>query len=271
MGKIFHFFNRKHLVPKNQKPQAVAFIDYEHWYISLNNLYHIKPDLKGWLKDLSRRVDVREIIFFADFSNTSLEAEIPKIREISNKIIETKNTNSRFKKDFTDFIMLDSIYQKAMFDKEIDTFVLFTGDGHFASAVSFLVNRCGKDVGVYGVKDAFSLQLKNTASWFIEVPLHAEDDYSPYYKMLLTSLSNAENKKGRNAKPTFQKTVQVVSNYHHIPVKTMQTALEQLITQKYVIREKQGRPKPTDKLTINWKKCAEDGIFASQKESVRLV
>lgn len=28
-----------------QKKRAVAFVDFEHWYISLDKLYHIRPDI----------------------------------------------------------------------------------------------------------------------------------------------------------------------------------------------------------------------------------
>ena len=61
-----------------------------------------------------------------------------KIRGYTNDIVETKNGGGYFKKDFTDFIMLDRIYQTAYTKKDIDTYIIFTGDGHFSSAVLFL-------------------------------------------------------------------------------------------------------------------------------------
>ena len=35
-----------------QKKRAVAFVDFEHWYISLDKLYHIRPDIKGFRDEL---------------------------------------------------------------------------------------------------------------------------------------------------------------------------------------------------------------------------
>ena len=250
------------------KPTAAVFVDFEHWFIAMNNMYHAKPDYKTWLKDLNKRVNVEEIVFFADFSHQNLSQEIPRIREFTNRIIETKNADPRYKKDFTDFIMLDSIYQKAMFDRNIDAFVIFTGDAHFSSVVSFLVNRCGKEVGVYGVKDSFSQQLKNTASWFVEVTKPAkENPNEAYYQMLFSSLANAENKNRHKVKPTFQKTVNVVANYHKIPAKTIQQALEKMIEEQYVIRERTGKSKPSDPLVINWKRCAQNPLFTAHVQT----
>lgn len=75
-----------------------------------------------------------------------------------------KTAGGYFKKDFTDFIMLDKIYQTAYSDKDIDTYIIFTGDSHFTSVVLFLKNVCRKKVVVYGVKNAFSGQLMTAAS-----------------------------------------------------------------------------------------------------------
>jgi len=152
-----------------RKPYAVAFVDYEHWYISYDRMYRSKPDIRAWREALAERYDVGEIFFFGDFSNPSLRSEIPKIREITSFIIETQNASSHFEKDFTDFIMLDHIYQKAVTDENIDAFIIFSGDGHFSSVVSFIRNRVGKEVGVYAVKGALSSQLRNSASYAEEV------------------------------------------------------------------------------------------------------
>ena len=77
-----------------QKKRAVAFVDFEHWYISLDKLYHIRPDIKGFRDELSDRYDIVDIAFFGDFSNPSLRAEIFNIRQVSNTIIETQNSSA---------------------------------------------------------------------------------------------------------------------------------------------------------------------------------
>ena len=121
------------------KKNAIVFVDFEHWYISLDRLHESKPDIKGFRDELEKDYDLKEILFFADFSNNSLRAELPKIRQITNHIIETQNASPAHKKDFTDFIMLDHIYQMAISSPDVDTFKLFSGDGAFSSVVSYLV------------------------------------------------------------------------------------------------------------------------------------
>ena len=108
LSKIFKRFQTKN--PISQKPTASVFVDFEHWFISLDKLYHIKPKIKDWRDELAKKYELNDIIFFADFSNPSLRGEIQKIREITNFVVDTSNTGSFFKKDFTDFILLDHIY-----------------------------------------------------------------------------------------------------------------------------------------------------------------
>ena len=115
---------------KRSLPRAIAFVDFEHWYISLERLYSVKPDVKAWADELRSKYDIEEIAIFADFSNPGLRGELEKIRNVTNMVIDTKNQSEHYKKDFTDFIMLDYIYQRAMTKKDIDTFIIFTGDGH---------------------------------------------------------------------------------------------------------------------------------------------
>ena len=80
---------------KKKKKKAVVFVDYEHWYISLYRLHKARPDIKALRDELSEKYELTEMIFFADFSNPSLKSELPKIREISNHIIETQNVYPR--------------------------------------------------------------------------------------------------------------------------------------------------------------------------------
>ncbi|NLB16165.1 MAG: NYN domain-containing protein [Clostridiales bacterium] len=170
---FWDLFFRKSAKAKEEgrlKPRAVAFVDYEHWYIALDNQYGIRPDIKGWRDELSQKYDLSEIIIFADFSNPSLRAEISRIREVTNIIIETQNSSPTYTKDFTDFIMLDHIYQKTVSSPDIDVYIIFTGDGHFSSAVSFIMNRLNKPVVIYGVRNSLSNQLRNTASEVYEIP-----------------------------------------------------------------------------------------------------
>lgn len=263
-NKLFGKSNEK------RKPVAVAFVDYEHWYISMVKLFGEKPDIQGWVKAMNKTYDLKEIIFFADFSNNTLAREINRIREVSSNIVQTANTSQNHKKDFTDFIMLDHIYQRAMSADGIDTFIIFSGDGHFSSVVSYLKNVRKKDVGVCGVKDAFSHQLKNSASWSVEIP----DDrllYGEYYKMILDNLKRIEGSGWKKTSVTFEKTVDAVSTYYQVPAEKISRALISLMNQDYVIEHEEftGDGKKLLSLEICWSKLLRDGVWQPSESSRR--
>ncbi len=166
MAKNMRLFSSK----KNEK-RIVAFVDYEHWYISLDTLYnHKRPDLASWFADLGERGRLVDAIFFGDFSKGGMKSEISRIRLFTNKIIDTCNPNPKANKDFTDFILLDNIYQRAMSSDDVDMFVIFSGDGHFSSVAAFLKTNLGKEVGIYGIGGATSRQLRDTGDWYVEIP-----------------------------------------------------------------------------------------------------
>ncbi|MDD4773851.1 MAG: NYN domain-containing protein [Eubacteriales bacterium] len=251
---------------KNDKPRAVAFIDFEHWYISLDKLYSKKPDLKDWRDKLSKSYNVREILVFADFSNQALRAEIPKIREVTSSIIETQNASVRIKKDYTDFIMLDHIYQKALSSHDIQAFIIFSGDGHFSSVASFLRNQCGKTVGVYGIKNAVSGQLKNTASWCVELPEERKEEANKkYYDMILKNLKYLEsnNRGKKRLYPTFWGTVDAVASYYNVRREAVTKALRELIELNYIFQteEKIDAKKSIKVLNVDWKVVAREGVY----------
>ena len=263
VGKVSLMFNLFKRQSSHKKPHAIAFVDYEHWYISLEKLHHQKPDIKAWFNDISTKYDVKDIIFFADFSNTAIRLEIPKIREVSSTVIETQNASAHHKKDFTDFIMLDHIYQKAVEAHNIDTFIIFSGDGHFSSAVSFLVTRRKKEVIVYGVKDAISTQLKNCATCSYELPGRDEELYRCYAAILSSLKPLTEKngkKKGKKSYPTFWATVEAVSRKNKIDKGYVTKAMRKLMDEGYIFQKKAkvSAVKTIKVLDVNWDSVKKD-------------
>ena len=252
---------------KKKRLRAAAFVDYEHWYISMEKIYNKKPDIGAWVNMINERADVREITFFADFSNEALNRELSKIREYTNRIVETKNPNPYSEKDFTDFIMLDSLYQKAFADDKTDVFILFTGDAHFNSVAAYLKTICRKQVGIYGVKGAFSNQLKATSSWWVEIPTET-DILKPYYDMILKNIRYLEMNSKHNRKITFRNTVDIVTDHCSADKSKVQIALQSLIDNGYISRvvEKSGR-QSLYSIKPNWEKLSADGLWIAEAAS----
>ena len=245
---------------KDKRKKAIAFIDFEHWYISLDKLHRQRPDVRAWRDELAEQYLLDDIYVFGDFSNPSLRSEIEKIRHVTNLIIETKNASGFYKKDFTDFIMLDNIYQSAINRKDVDAFIIFSGDGHFSSVVSFLANRCRKEVGVYGVRDALSSQLKNTATWVKELPSQ-EDAMIGYYYPILQNLKQLEERP-KPSYPAFRTTCEYVAKYYNLNEESVKAAMTDLINKGYVYqKDVQVSNRQLRVLYVIWKKVIEDGIW----------
>ena len=56
------------LKKEKQRPRALAFVDFENWYITLDNAYKMRPDVRGWHDALYEHYDVVDVSFFADLS-----------------------------------------------------------------------------------------------------------------------------------------------------------------------------------------------------------
>lgn len=245
------------------KPRAMVFVDYEHWYISLDKLHDKKrPNVRAFRDELALKYDVQEIIFFADFSNPALRAELPKIREITNHIIETQNASNAHKKDFTDFIMLDHIYQLAISSPSTDAFIIFSGDGHFSSVANYLRSKLGKEVGIYAVRGGMSTQLKNTASWSKLLPEN-NDPHTEIYRMILSSLRILYENKQKRSYPTFKGTVTAVSRYNRLHAREVTSALRELIKNECITQERITVDKGVELnvLKVDWQKCKVLGYW----------
>ena len=258
MGLLDYFKKEKKRVNERR---SIAFVDYEHWYYSLQSLYHLKPDPLTWRRSLETVYLLNDIMVFADFSSGGIKEEIPKIRTVTNTIIETRNTFSGHKKDMTDFIILDYIYQYVADHPETGTIILFSGDGHFQSVVKYITQRLGRKVVVYGIKDAFSTQLKNVASEAIEIPAK-EEVLRSYYPMIISNLAYISEKV--NVIPTFQGTTRAVANRNNVPEYLVHVALAEMITKGLVERgtQKIGFNKTIKTIHANWEALVEAGLWS---------
>ena len=252
---------RKLFQQPNSKPKALAFVDYEHWFYSYRLQFGMKPNVTSWMESLQEKYDVLDVMVFAAFDQKAIHDELTALRNITNTIIETHQQNGYHKKDMTDFIMLDYIYQTAATRPEIDVFVLFTGDGHFHSVTKYLTQRLNKTVVIYGVKGAFSNQLKAVASESCELP---DDDTTvlEYQRMIVSNLDYASQHDRIIA--TFNGTVQAVIRHNPgVSEEILRQVLRQmlddgLLVQKYRNVDFRSRVK---EIVPDWEKLHEAGLW----------
>ena len=255
---MFDFFKKSNL---QTRPRALAFVDYENWYITLDNAYKMRPDVRSWHDSICNIYDVEDVLFFADFSNPAIRAELSKIREVSNTIIETQNSRSHIAKDFTDFIMLDHIYQKALTTKHIDTFILFTGDGHFSSVVNFLRTKCRKEVIVYGPEDATSTQLKKCANKFVALP--TQSDVERHRKKQIISHVAQLCEEKENPRILFSTTANTVAAKYGLDSESVRLLMHKLIAEGALKARKQyfNNGKFAKILSLDTQKCQALGYL----------
>lgn len=245
---------------RNNKKKALVFVDYEYWFYSYINKYGIRPNVVAWRQELEKRFQIVDIMIFADFNSPNIGEDLIKLRNITNTIIETGTATQIRKKDMTDFVMLDYIYQSVPDREDVGTYVIFTGDGHFQSVVKYLAQKCNKNVVVYGVESTFSSRLKAVAQSVELLPTKQELD-DCYSKMILKSFARLSNK--RSATPTFWGTVESVAKFNNVPEDAIKQAMLRLIANDY-IAQRELRLKGDRQVRIvvpDWDKLRRDGVY----------
>lgn len=248
--------------PSNRQTAAV-FVDYEHWYYGYNNFFKMKPNVLEWYNEIREEYEVKTIKFFGNFSETNIKSDLSRLEKITDNIVHTASMKDGVDKDFTDFIILDAIYREAAKPDSPDVFIIFTGDGHFDIVIKYL-REIKKRVLVYGVRHSFSARLRSSANAYVEMPRN-EQELAVYYDMIFTSLKIL-SKKGKTA--TYRKTIASVSEYHDISSERIQSALDYLMKNRYIV-EKQVKynGKPSRILSVLWDKVKEDGIWKPSSQN----
>ncbi|MEA4832025.1 MAG: NYN domain-containing protein [Oscillospiraceae bacterium] len=258
---FFELFRKKNA----SLPTAIIFVDFEHWCISLSRLHNMRPQVRNQYEEITKRFNVIKMLFFGDFTNPLLRNEMDGIREVTNNIIDTQNPSLTYKKDYTDFIMLDCIYQEADENPKADTYILFTGDGHFSSVVRYLKIKKKKKIIIYGVKGAVSGKLKSIADECIEFP-NQDDERVNYYKMLIENFDYLFKQGQKNVYPTFLSTVKYVAVRYHVCEDNVRTALMELIDMGVIVKKEEriGFSRTIRTLHVDWEKAIEKGLWSAE-------
>ena len=180
---------------------------------------------------------MKSIQFFGNFLDRNLSNEVVRIREVSNDIIETNCDNEgRFMKDMSDVIMLDAIYRAAAEKRSPQTFVLFTGDGHFQPVVRYLVQDLGKRVELHGIRTTVSRALRDAASECFEIP--EEDQQLTECFQYIVADFNRIALNHDNPFATYQSLVTRVSRNNRLPKERVEMAVNEMVNQGYITRKR---------------------------------
>lgn len=242
------------------KPLTRVFVDYEHWFWGLYNQYGETPNLKPFVSRVKQRGCLEEINVFGDFSKEEMSRERPKIRTVTNNIIDCVDEST--KKDHTDFIILDHIYRTILQRKDVEQYVLVTGDGHFHNVVAYLNTILDKTVGIYGVKGQISGQLRASATWCEEL-LPEKDNDEDYRNLILQSIEHAEK---CDMTPTFSGILNYCSQHYDRP--RLAAALRKLIEEGYITQVIKTLPNGSEvrALVPKWELMAKHEIWNPREE-----
>jgi uncharacterized LabA/DUF88 family protein len=210
--------------------RVALFIDYENIFFGLHN-QGAYADPRKIVQAAQKYGTVVHARAFADFKDPTLEKEIPNLRSATIEVQHVPNAATRGKiRSYVDFALLDDVYQSVLDRPEIDTYVLATGDGHFAGVVARLRFRLEKKVVVMGARGTISRELRQSAMAIEELDLPAPVDE----RDLLMFMLEGESK---YSYISFGSTAKAYASHKGIPEVSVQAVLSALVTRGAVRQE----------------------------------
>lgn len=242
----------------NKRNYTAVFVDYEHWFYSMKHDYHTKPEVTEWMAEIGKDYDVKHWLAFADFNYEEIGREMQILQTAGFQVINSCHNFTYHKKGQTEFALLNQLYQYAINYPEVKTYILFTGNGDFESAVRFLREKMDKTVIVWAVRNAFSDRLRGAANETREFPSQSRMDIM--YPLIVENLTYV--KSHPHIVPTFRGTVQAISQKYGIPAKLIHTTLSEMISKGLVIQKEQTSPDGRTARIIsgNWKELSKEGL-----------
>ena len=252
----------KNLFGKHSKPTASVFVDFEHWCYSLSRQFKLKPDIDAFYNEINEKYKIKNMYFFGDFTEPTLNSYSNDIRRFTKGLQSTHNPSNHLKKDYTDFIMLDYIYQDLFENPDTDVYVIFSGDGHFSSVCTYLTKNKHKKLVIYGINKATSMDLQKLADECVLLP-DENAEKRKYYKMVIENLALLKSK-DKVTYPTFLGTVEHVARKNDVGEDKIKTALQELLETNIMSQKlvRTSKNKQLKTLEVNWKEAEKAGLVS---------
>jgi hypothetical protein len=135
--------------------KTAVFIDHESWFYGMLNLHNELPDVDKVLGNIEKN---NEVIIRKAFGNLPVTGnqnliEKEKLNKYGYDLEYTYEGN--VKGDLTDFVVVDNIYRTLMNYKDIQKFIILSGDAHYLQVIRTL-KEFGKEVEIWGVMGTIS-------------------------------------------------------------------------------------------------------------------
>lgn len=216
------FFNRT-----TKKELTAVFIDYEHVFYSIKNLYHKRPDILSWKETILKDYPSAMIWYaFADFSYPDISHDMEKLEQAEIQTFNSREGTGIHRKGGTELAMIESIYQTVLKYPKIGTIILFAANRHLTKTVKFLKEELHKRIVLWSVTGAGNEELDTFSESHRSFPW--DNQLEILYPLITENLRNAE--KNPSLIPTFSGTVNSVAQGNGLPRQMIQSALLQMIT-----------------------------------------
>lgn len=234
-----------------RKPGVALFVDYEYAVLTSLNYWKTPVSPQRIIGAALEVGPIEHAVAFGDFNGEPLRREAAKLRTASIDAVSAPTSSVDGKvKSYTDFVMLDNIYQTLLDRPEIEIFVLMTGDGHFSGVVARLRIRHGKTVGVLGIEGNISGELKAAASFVQELKRLEMNLNDPVVDEIIRFIVRSQVERPAI---TFGATAQCCAATLNVPEENVRQCMAALSTQGAIIQEVveyQGRPSRVMRLVL---------------------
>jgi hypothetical protein len=219
----------------SKKLGVALFIDYEYSVLTSLNYWKTPISPQRIIAAAMEVGAIEHAVAFGDFNTEPLRREASKLRTASIDAVSapTGALDGRVK-SYTDFAMLDSIYQTLLDRPDIGVFLLMTGDGHFSGVAARLRIRHGKSVGVLGLEGNISGELKAAASFVRELRRLEMDPSDPALDEIIRFIARSQQERSAI---TFGATAQCCAATLNIPEENVRQYMAALSSQGAIIQE----------------------------------
>jgi len=234
-----------------KKSGVALFVDYEYAVLTSLNYWKTPISPQRIIAAAMEVGCIEHAAAFGDFNNEPLRREVPKLRTASIDAVSAPSGSQDGRvKSYTDFVMLDNVYQTLLDRPDIATFLLMTGDGHFSAVAARLRVRHGKTVGVLGIEGNISGELKAAASFVHELRRLEMDPNDPLFDEIIRFIARSQRERPAI---TFGATAQCCAATLNVPEENVRQCMAALSSQGAIIQEVveyQGRPSRIMRLSL---------------------
>lgn len=217
-------------------PDSVAlFIDLENVVTSMWKIHQQKPDLFGWLELVKEHGPLAFGRAYGDFSQGSIMALESDLRALGIDKFDCPVKQSGQSTVDTNIII--DLYEVALDQPHVKTFVLMAGDSDYIRVVAKLRQRMDKEIVVMGVQGSISRELVRAAGH--EVLLEPVASAGIDEAKLIRLIDQYEASRRPGALPTFRFLSQYLSDGRNatvIPSQTVGAKLNELVARSVLVQ-----------------------------------